>query len=310
MHDNANCLKWVPLAGKWSFEGETETYNEPEDPGTPYGLALFPQPLRQGTGKVRARLHEPREGAARVVFGFDPLTQNYYSAGIGGYSRAYVVDEFLAGRGWSALALQGSRADLRSDEDISFEVEIRGQRARLAVESVPVIEKNLPHPLTGDQVGIFTWGPAQVAFSAFSADPLAPRAFVIMEFSEAFNSFFEHVVQPAAKKLGLDAFRASDVYKPGAILADILRDIVESEVIIAEITSANPNVFYALGHAHAMGKQTILLADRATARLPFDISGYRVIFYDNSIPGKPEVERQLHEHLKSIMAETGRTAAP
>jgi nucleoside 2-deoxyribosyltransferase len=123
----------------------------------------------------------------------------------------------------------------------------------------------------------------------------------VTQFSEPFNSFFRHVIQPVAKRVGLEAFRGSDVYKPGIILEDILRDMLESEVIIAEITSGNPNVFYELGYAHALGKQTILLADRATAELPFDIRGYRVIFYENTIKGKPDVERELEEHLNSIM---------
>jgi len=65
-----------------------------------------------------------------------------------------------------------------------------------------------------------------------------------MQFTEPFNSFFRHVIQPVAKKLGLEAFRGSDVYKPGIILDDILRNILESEVVIAEITPGNPNVFY------------------------------------------------------------------
>jgi hypothetical protein len=103
------------------------------------------------------------------------------------------------------------------------------------------------------------------------------------------------------KNSGLEVFRGSDIYKPGIILEDIVRDIIESEVIIAEITSSNANVFYELGYAHALGKQTILLADRASAMLPFDIRGYRVIFYGNTIKGKPEVERKLEAHLKSIL---------
>jgi hypothetical protein len=131
---------------------------------------------------------------------------------------------------------------------------------------------------------------------------MPPRAFVIMQFTEPFNSFFRHVIQPVAKAVGLEAFRASDVYKPGIILEDILHDILESEVIIAEITSGNPNVFYELGYAHALRKKTILLADRVvTAELPFDIRGYRVIFYENTIKGKPEVEKELEEHLRNIM---------
>ena len=76
------------------------------------------------------------------------------------------------------------------------------------------------------------------------------------------------------------------------MLEDIIEGLVESEVIVAEITPANPNVFYELGYAHALGKPTILLAERGR-ELPFDIRGYRCIFYDNTIGGKKEIETKL-----------------
>src|SRR5262245_42532529 len=88
--------------------------------------------------------------------------------------------------------------------------------------------------------------------------------------------------------------------KPGIILEDIRRGLVESEVIVAEITPVNANVFYELGYAHALGKPTILLADRSSATLPFDVSGYRCIFYDNTIHGKRAVEDDLRRHLLNI----------
>ena len=81
---------------------------------------------------------------------------------------------------------------------------------------------------------------------------------------------------------------------------NIIGGIIESEVIIADITPVNANVFYELGYAHAFFKPTILLAQRGT-QLPFDLSGYRVIFYDDSIKGKREVEEKLRKHLKSII---------
>jgi len=81
---------------------------------------------------------------------------------------------------------------------------------------------------------------------------------------------------------------------------DVLQDIMESEVIIAEISSQNPNVYYELGYAHAVGKETILLADKEADALPFDISTRRCIFYHNTIKGKPEVEQELREHLRYI----------
>jgi hypothetical protein len=90
------------------------------------------------------------------------------------------------------------------------------------------------------------------------------------------------------------------VFRPGVILQDITRSIVESDVIVADITPTNPNVFYELGYAHALQKPTILLANRQLEKLPFDIGGYRVIFYDDTIGGKREIENTLEKHLESI----------
>jgi hypothetical protein len=70
--------------------------------------------------------------------------------------------------------------------------------------------------------------------------------------------------------------------------------------VIAEITPPNPNVFYELGYAHALDKPTILLAERSS-KLPFDVSGYRCIMYDNSIKGKSGLETLLRNHLLAIL---------
>ena len=78
------------------------------------------------------------------------------------------------------------------------------------------------------------------------------------------------------------------------------REIQQAEVVIAEITSANPNVFYEVGYAHALNKPTILLAQRG-APPPFDISSFQVIYYNNTIGGKAEVERNLSRHLEAIL---------
>jgi nucleoside 2-deoxyribosyltransferase len=84
------------------------------------------------------------------------------------------------------------------------------------------------------------------------------------------------------------------------ILHDIAQGVVDSKIVVAEITPANQNVFYELGYAHALGKPTILLAEPGK-QLPFDISGHRVLFYENSIAGKKQVEDGLRKHLKAIL---------
>jgi hypothetical protein len=78
--------------------------------------------------------------------------------------------------------------------------------------------------------------------------------------------------------------------------------------VIAEITPnpVNPNVYYEVGFSHAMRKPTILVADKgSTARLPFDLSPFRVLFYENSIGGKKRVEQELSRHLDAIRVSNG-----
>lgn len=59
-------------------------------------------------------------------------------------------------------------------------------------------------------------------------------------------------------------------------------------------------MFYELGYAHALKKPTILLAQRGI-QLPFDIRSYRVVFYNDSIGGKPQVEQELRKHLEAVL---------
>jgi nucleoside 2-deoxyribosyltransferase len=110
------------------------------------------------------------------------------------------------------------------------------------------------------------------------------------------------VINPGARALGLDVMRIDELARPGIIFEDMKRQIAEAKIVIAEITAPNQNVFYELGYAHALNKPTILLAQRGK-ELPLDIRSYRVIFYDDSIGGKPALERNLQKHLEAILRE-------
>ena len=88
------------------------------------------------------------------------------------------------------------------------------------------------------------------------------------------------------------------------IIDEITKQLVGAQAVIAEISPATANVYYELGYVHALGKPTILVADSAT-RLPFDISPFRVLFYDNSIAGKARFEQGLRRHLKTIFGRAG-----
>ena len=120
-----------------------------------------------------------------------------------------------------------------------------------------------------------------------------------MQFS-GFEELYKEVIEPVTKSFGLRPYRADEVFGPGNIIDDIIRGIETAQIVIAEITPPNENVFYEVGYAHALKKPTILLADR-TKKLPFDLSGRRCLFYENSIGGKTRVEEGLRKHLEAIL---------
>jgi nucleoside 2-deoxyribosyltransferase len=119
-----------------------------------------------------------------------------------------------------------------------------------------------------------------------------------------YEELFSDVIVPVCDKMGLEPFRSSQTYYPGLVIADIQRQIRESRVVIAEITPVNPNVYYEVGYADAIGKPVILIADGGKLeQLPFDVRAFRTLFYENTIGGKNRVEKTLLEFLKNIMSQ-------
>ena len=73
--------------------------------------------------------------------------------------------------------------------------------------------------------------------------------------------------------------------------------------MIADISGVNANVYFEVGYALASKKPIILLAKKDT-ELPFDVSGFRVLFYEDSIGGKAKVEEGLRKHLTALVGPT------
>lgn len=298
---NGSGRTFVQIEGRWSFEGNRTIFLGPTDPGTPVGLCLSPCPFRSGTAGVRAKIgQDPQNSAARILIGYNAANGGYWSVGLGGYGRAYVTDGFTPGQGWRALDARGDASQLRPGSEHDIGIEVAGQRVSLSIDNVRVLESVLSSPLQGNQAGLFAWGTEKVEFSDFHVLPDRSRIFVVLQFGGPYNDLYQEVVVPISQDLGFAPHRVDDVFRPGVILQDIISGMVDSDVVVAEITPENANVFYELGYAHALKKPTILLANRNTERLPFDVSGYRVIFYDDSIGGKREVEDTLRKHLESV----------
>jgi len=74
-----------------------------------------------------------------------------------------------------------------------------------------------------------------------------------------------------------------------------------SKVLVAELTSRNPNVFYELGLAHALKKPVVLVSAKEDD-VPFDLQHIRVIYYDVNDPfwGSKLIEKVAENILSAI----------
>ena len=97
-----------------------------------------------------------------------------------------------------------------------------------------------------------------------------PTAFVLMPFAPEFDDIYRLFLHPTLTECGFDVKRADDITSQQNILRDVINGIVDRDLIIADLTGANPNVFYELGVAHALGKPVILITQNID-KLPFDL---------------------------------------
>ncbi len=107
-------------------------------------------------------------------------------------------------------------------------------------------------------------------------------AFVLMPFDACFEDLYRLGIKEPAAKLDVIAERVDEQKFTEPMLERIYRQIEAADVVIAEMTGQNPNVFYEVGYAHAREKLCIL--STATADdIPFDLKHRRHIVHSNSI---------------------------
>jgi hypothetical protein len=139
-----------------------------------------------------------------------------------------------------------------------------------------------------------------------------PRAFQLMEFENIepslvsammpFHPKFDAVyatLQRTAEAVGLRCRRADDIWENPAVIQDVVSLIDRSNVVICDCTDRNPNVFYEIGIAHALGREVILIT-QAEADIPFDLRHLRFVQYLNNGEGLGALMVRLQPRLAEL----------
>ena len=107
------------------------------------------------------------------------------------------------------------------------------------------------------------------------------------------------IVRTAVNPLGFTAIRADDISAPGIITSQVLEMVVESPLVIADLTGHNPNVFYELAIRHAIRKPFVQLI-RKNEAIPFDVATARTVRYDFDVDSAQDAIDDITRQIESL----------
>lgn len=175
-----------------------------------------------------------------------------------------------------------------------YYTDFREQRYRLNQRKVDHIEKRLetPKPL---EMGENKY------YREVDIRPKGDFVFVIMPFGEdeMEQELYTEVIKPTVEStLEIECIRSDEDLTPGKVDDKIYTLIKKAKVVIAEVTTRNPNVFLELGMAQILNKDIISLNNRVQSdeNLPFDIRVDTVTFYSDI----EELKKELRKALEAI----------
>ena len=125
-------------------------------------------------------------------------------------------------------------------------------------------------------------------------------AFVLMPFRSEFDDIYKLGIKETAKNLGIRAERVDEQLYSEGMLNRIYSQIDQADLIIADMTDRNANVFYEVGYAHAKNKLCLHIT-QDTSDIPFDLQHQRHIVYGNSVNNlRQQLEKNLEWAKKEI----------
>lgn len=301
--------EWLSIQGEFKedktaikFIGGDAPYkdiqtNEMKD-GSKYGILLFDENFFNGTIEMTLEFDDLCEGdEAEIIYNYTGDI-NFSCVGITNTIFKYEYKNFNGN--WNFNKAVGQTM-LERRKKYLLKTEIIGSVLTLFVNNIKIFSTYLKEPQNRTQVGIWVRSRSSITIHDYKVSSEKPRAFVVMQFGENYDDLYQDVIKDVCEKNGYSVYRVDEGLGTGLILNDIVSAIKNSALVIADITPDNPNVFYEVGFAHALNKPTILLNEKSQReRLPFDISGFRTIFYDNSIGGKKLVEKRLSQFIQNI----------
>jgi len=124
------------------------------------------------------------------------------------------------------------------------------------------------------------------------------------------NQVLKHIIEPVANTCGYAVERADKLSKPGMITTQIIDHIINDDLVIADLTERNPNVFYELAIRHAIRKAVVQIIDKNEI-IPFDVITNRTIKFDfKDLDSVAECKAELEKQIEAVEKDPGLMDSP
>lgn len=116
------------------------------------------------------------------------------------------------------------------------------------------------------------------------------------------DQILKYIIRPVVESLGFKKpVRADHLSQPGEITTQVIQQIVDADLIIADLTDSNPNVFYELAIRHMIEKPLVQIIEEGH-KLPFDVASSRTIDIDHkNLDSVNEAQEELRRQIEHVM---------
>ncbi len=134
------------------------------------------------------------------------------------------------------------------------------------------------------------------------------RCFVILPYGVSdgpahpvnFDAVYEELIKPVVEDLNLECIRADRVSRSGLIHKEMIENILEADVLIADVTLGSPDVFFELGIRQTARRAGTVVLRHAGAPSPFNIAGMRALEYELEPRGHAS-RQQVIEDCRALL---------
>lgn len=124
------------------------------------------------------------------------------------------------------------------------------------------------------------------------------------------DQVLNHIIKPVAKECGYETVRADQISEPGIITSQVIQHLLHDDLVIADLTARNPNVYYELAVRHAVRKAVVQII-HYDEPIPFDVAPTRTIKFDyQNLDSVAYCKEQLSKQIRTVERDPSKVDSP